>query len=138
MNQAIRTQRISQVRRRASYNVGERKNERSKELEDAVVKLLDAKGLRYMRVDNYRCFKCGQVQNSKAKGHPDFEVYSPHFYIECKTGTGKLTKDQREIKKLIEDVGIKYITVKDNVDEVLSYLEKSKYIKMDKLIPSTK
>ena len=96
--------------------------ERDKQLEDAVGNLLDAKNLRYMRVDNYRCFKCGQVQNSKAKGHPDFEVYYPHFYIECKTGTGKLTKDQKEIKYLIEK-NAHYIIARDNIDELIKFLD---------------
>jgi len=97
-------------------------DERSKQLEDAVGNLLDAKNLRYMRVDNYRCFNCGQVQNTKAKGHPDFEVYYPHFYVECKTGTGKLSKDQREIKKLLEKT-THYIVVKDNIDELIKIID---------------
>lgn len=95
---------------------------RGKELEDAVGNLLDAKGLRYMRVDNYRCFKCGQVQNSKATGHPDFEVYYPHFYIECKTGTGKLSKAQKEVKSLLEK-SAHYIVVRDNIDELVKFLD---------------
>ena len=95
--------------------------ERSKQLEDAVGDLLDAKGLKYMRIDNYRCFKCGQVQNSKATGHPDFEVYYPHFYIECKTGGSFLTKEQIEIKWLIEKSAY-YIVARDNIDEVDKFL----------------
>ncbi|GEM_PF-1191580 len=95
---------------------------RSKDLEQAVADLLDARNLRYMRVDNYRCFKCGQVQNSKATGHPDFEVYYPHFYIECKTGEGKLTDEQKEIRHLLEK-SAHYIVVRDNIDELVKFID---------------
>ena len=98
-------------------------DKRSKQLEDAVGNLLDAKNLRYMRVDNYRCFNCGQVQNTKAKGHPDFEVYYPHFYVECKTGTGKLTNDQKEIKKLIERSGLTCLVLRDNIDNLIELID---------------
>ena len=96
--------------------------ERWQELEKAVEDLLKAKGLRYMHLTNYACFKCGQVQNSKAKGHPDFEIYYPHFYVECKTGTGKLSKDQKEIKYLIEK-NAHYIIARDNIDELVKFID---------------
>ena len=98
-------------------------DERSKQLEDAVGNLLDAKNLRYMRVDNYRCFNCGAIGNSRAKGWPDFFCYSPFLLaIECKTGTGKLSKSQREIKKLLEKT-THYIVVKDNIDELIKIID---------------
>jgi len=96
---------------------------RAKDLENAVANLLDSKGLKYMRVSNYRCFKCGQVQNAKAKGFPDFEIFYPHFYVECKTGTGKLTPEQVIIKDLLEKAGVFYIVLRDNVDELVEFLE---------------
>ena len=122
MNESI-TQRV--CRAREQFREAKPKNniDRSKQLEDAVGNLLDAKGLRYMRVDNYRCFKCGQVQNTKAKGHPDFEIYYPHFYVECKTGTGKLSKDQREIIKLIERSGLTCLVLRDNIDNLIELID---------------
>jgi len=93
---------------------------RSKELEKAVASYLTLKKYKYMRVDNYRCFRCGQVQNSKAKGWPDFFVYSPVvFAVECKTGSGRLTKEQEVVKADLESSGIKYIICRDNIDELL-------------------
>ena len=53
---------------------------RSKQFEDAVQKLLDTLNLSYMRVSNYRCFKCGQVQNSPAKGWTDKFIYPPYEF----------------------------------------------------------
>jgi len=98
---------------------------RDKELEDAVEHLLILKKYKYIRVSNYRCFRCGQVQNSKAKGLPDFYIYSPiHFAVECKTGTGKLTKEQKDVRNDILISGDDYLVVRDTVDELISYLEK--------------
>lgn len=94
---------------------------RWQELEKAVEDLLKAKGLRYMHLTNYICYKCHAVQNAKATGHPDFEIYYPHFYVECKTGTGELTDEQKEVRGLIEKSAY-YIVARDNIDEVDRFL----------------
>jgi len=97
---------------------------RIKDLEAAVGKWLDWQHFSYLRISNYRCFKCGQVQNSKAKGWPDYFVYNPVLLaIECKTGKGKLSQDQKRIKGLMEDVGITYIVVRDNVNALLEWAD---------------
>ena len=97
---------------------------RWQELEQAVENLLIVNNFKYMRIKNYRCFKCGQVQNRKPKGWPDFFVYSPIvFAVECKTGKGKLSKEQAEMKKDFETVGIAYILLKDTVDDLLIYMD---------------
>jgi len=98
---------------------------RWKELEHAVANLLMVRGYLYHRVDNYRCYKCGAVQNRKATGWPDFFVYFPKlFAVECKTGAGKLTRGQRETKKHLELSGVEYIVCQDTVDKLINYLEK--------------
>ena len=95
---------------------------RAKQLEEAVRKYLDIKGYKYIRVDNYRCFRCGQVQNSSAKGFPDFMVISPLTAIEAKTGRGgKLSAEQKEFRELWEGQGLPYILLRDTVDELLEY-----------------
>lgn len=97
---------------------------RSSELERAVSNLLRLKGYSFMRVSNYRCFRCHQVMNAPAKGFPDYFIYCPGlFAVECKTGKGRLTKEQKEVKRKLEKVGIDYIVVRDNIDELLKYLE---------------
>lgn len=96
---------------------------RCKELEAAVRDLLTLKNIKFMRVDNYRCFKCGQVQNKKATGWPDFFCYKPLFAIECKTGAGKLTDEQIEIKECLEFAGVKYILLRNNLDELIEHLK---------------
>ena len=96
---------------------------RSKEFEKAVEDLLNLYKIPFVRVSNYRCFKCGQVQNAKASGFPDFFCLNPLFAIECKTGTGRLTKEQKFVKVCLEKNGIKYILLRDTVDELLEYLE---------------
>ena len=97
---------------------------RWQELEKAVEDLLDINNYKYLQIKNYRCFKCGQVSNRKAAGWPDFFVYSPiMFAIECKTGQGKLSKEQAEIKKDLEARGIKYIVLRDNIDDLLVYMD---------------
>lgn len=97
---------------------------RAKELETAVKNLLMSFGYEFHRVDNYRCFKCGQVQNSGAKGFPDFFCFFPRILaIEVKTGAGRLKPDQIHTKELMERTGIEYIVVKDTVDELLKKLE---------------
>ena len=96
---------------------------RHQEIQQAVEKLLNAKGFWHMSVSNYSCFKCGQVQNRKAKGHPDIEVYCPNFYVEIKVSPDQLTPEQAEIKKQIEKAGNDYIIVRDNTDALIDYLE---------------
>ena len=98
---------------------------RAKQLEEAVRRTLTLLNMNFMRVDNYRCFRCGQVQNSKATGFPDFFVYSPWiFAVECKTGSGRMTKEQAEIAVKLTRQGIDYIVVRDSIDALLSYLKK--------------
>ena len=93
-----------------------------KDLQKAVEDLLKAKRLKYMRVSNYRCFSCGQIQNRKATGHPDIEVYFPHFYIELKVGKNELTPEQKEVRELIEKSAY-YIVVRDNIDELTKFID---------------
>ena len=96
---------------------------RWQELEQAVEKLLTVKGYRFWRVSNYRCFRCGQVQNAKAIGMPDYVVWYPKvFYIECKTGASKLSPEQQEVKMLSKG---RFILVRNNVDELINYIEKT-------------
>lgn len=98
---------------------------RWKELERSVERALSVYGCKFHRVDNYRCFKCGQVQNSKAKGFPDFFVYSPFILaVEVKTGKAVLTLDQKETKEDMEKSGINYLVIRETIDELLSYLDK--------------
>jgi len=94
---------------------------RSKQLEEAVRKYLDIKGYEYIRVDSYRCFKCGQVQNASAKGFPDFLVIKPLTAIEVKTDTGRLSVEQIEFKELWQAQGLPYILLRDTIDELLEY-----------------
>ena len=97
---------------------------RAKELERAVERTLHAFSLKFLRIENYRCFRCGQVQNSKAKGFPDFYVYYPfQLAIEVKTGKGKLTKEQKQVKVHMELAGVKYLVVRDTIDDLLKILE---------------
>lgn len=94
---------------------------RDKELEEAVAKLLTLKGYKFWRTDNYRCFKCGQVQNPRAKGMPDFVVWWPRtLFIECKTGTGRLTFEQQ---KVFEKTMDHYFIVYSTVDDLIKYLD---------------
>lgn len=96
---------------------------RARELEAAVANYLKLKRCDYLRIDNYRCFKCGQVQNAKAKGWPDFFVYSPKIYaLECKTGKGKLNPTQKGVRIKMEKAGIPFLIVRDNIDELIKTL----------------
>jgi len=103
---------------------------RWQELETAVVKLLNSCNLKYIRIRNYRCFKCGQVQNAEARGFPDFHVPILGLYIECKTGSGRLKQAQ---KGWFLDIQANrhnyYILLQDNVDSLLQFLEEAGYIK---------
>ena len=97
---------------------------RAIDLEYAVEDLLFHLNLSYQRVSNYRCFKCGQVQNSKSKGWPDFFVYHPRLLaIECKTGAGKLTKEQKVIAVKLSEMGVKYLIVHDTVDTLIIHFK---------------
>ena len=97
---------------------------RSKELENAVAKLFDLCGLYYLRIENYRCFKCGQVQNSKAEGFPDFHVPALCLYVECKTGKGKLSKAQKSVREsILKSKNNTYILAVDTTDRVIEFLK---------------
>lgn len=100
------------------------RSDRAKELENAVSDYLKLNKIPFMRVDNYRCFKCGQVQNKKASGWPDFYCYKfkPHLAIECKTGAGKLTPEQIEVKDDLESSGDAYILLHDNIDKLIEFI----------------
>ena len=116
---------------------------RAQELEAAVKKLLDCLNIRYMRVENYVCYKCHTVQNREAKGWPDYfclvgveesrsktEAGSIASYlaIECKTGKGRLSPEQEEWRGLLTNrETTKYIVLKDNVDELIEYLKSIGY-----------
>lgn len=102
---------------------------RWQELEKAVEDILNLCGLYYIQVKNYRCFKCGQVQNRQASGFPDFHVPSLSLYVECKVGKGELSPKQRKARAAIErDSSNKYILLKDNVDTLLQFLRIEGYI----------
>jgi hypothetical protein len=102
---------------------------RAQQLEDAIGKLLNLCGLSFHRVSNYRCFNCGQVQNSKAAGFPDFYVYYPfRLYIEAKTGSGRLTKDQKIFKDKVELIGDRFLIVRDNIDALAAELKRRKVL----------
>jgi len=98
---------------------------RSSQLEKAVARILSLLNLDYMRVQNYRCFRCSQVQNATATGWPDFFVYHPFFLaIECKTGSGELTAGQHEVLyKIKKTGGCDVLIVRDTVDDLLKYLK---------------
>lgn len=100
---------------------------RGRDFEYAVGNLLSVYGVPYIRIDNYRCFKCGQVQNGKAKGFPDFFCYTIDTYIECKTGTNKLSKEQRKFRDEVTAAGKTFIELRDTVDELLDYLKVKGY-----------
>ena len=100
------------------------RNDRGRGLEQAVAKYLQWRKIMYVRIENYRCFRCGQVQNSKAKGFPDFFCYYPRVVaIECKTSSGRLSTDQKKVRDAMIKSGIKYIVVRDNIDELIKYFE---------------
>ncbi len=102
---------------------------RWQELEQAVTLLLKAKKIKFIKIDNYRCYKCGTIQNSKAKGWPDFFCYEfkniPFLLaIECKTGSGKVAPGQRSTLESLERAGVQTIVLRDTVDELLRLLNK--------------
>ncbi len=100
---------------------------RYQEFEEAVQKLLDVKKLKYMRVSNYRCYKCGTVQNASAKNWPDFFIYAPILLaIECKTGAAGLTKGQQILLGNMKQTGVDVLVLHDNVDDLITYLKEKK------------
>ena len=102
---------------------------RWQELEQAIEDLLKFVGFKFHRVKNYRCFKCGQVQNSGASDFPDFYIYYPiKLYIEAKTGRGKLTPGQTQFREDVESTGEKYLVCKNNIDALLKVLRQGKYL----------
>ncbi len=98
---------------------------RWKQLEKAVGDLLDLYGIPYIRVDNYVCYSCHTVQNKKASGFPDYFCIDPMFAVEVKTGTGRLSLDQKRVKILMEKK-IDYLVVRDTVDVLLDYIKEKK------------
>ena len=109
------------------YAQGERIMSRAKELEHAVTMTLGLLKFDFMRVENYRCFRCGQVQNSKASDWPDFFVYHPILLaIECKTGSGQLTPGQKEVFEKLSKNNIDCVLVHDSVDSLILYLQERK------------
>jgi len=98
------------------------RTDRGRGLEQAVEKYLRLRKIMFVRIENYRCFRCGQVQNSKANGFPDFFCYYPRIVaIECKTGAGRLSEIQKTVRDAMIKAGIDYILVRDNIDELLKY-----------------
>lgn len=96
---------------------------RWQEFEKAVENLLLYYKCEFIKITNYRCFRCGQVQNSKAANVPDFFIYYPKvFAVECKTGKGALTEGQKKTKEKMEKAGIPYILLRDTTDELIEYL----------------
>ena len=94
------------------------------DLEKAVKKYLTLKGCWFLRIPNYRCFKCGTVMNAPAKGWPDYYIYGPDntLAVECKTGVGRLNFAQKEIKERLESRGIQYLVLHDTIDELMKIL----------------
>ena len=96
---------------------------RWKELEKAVKDFLDIKGIKFIRVEIYRCPKCHMVFNTQAADMPDFLCLYPMLAIECKTGTGRLSAGQKETLSLLERSGADVIVLKDTIDELIEYFE---------------
>jgi len=103
---------------------------RGSQFESAVAKLFHSCNIYFLRIDNYRCFKCGQVQNSKATGFPDFHVPALSLYVECKTGSGKPSPEQKKVREsILSNPDNTYFLLKDNVDDLLQFLRLKGYIK---------
>ena len=101
---------------------------RAVQFEEAVANLLNCLNLSWMRVSNYRCFKCGQVQNAPARGWPDFFIYHPILLaIECKTGGGQISAVQHEIIYKLKASGIRTIIARDNIDLLVNYFKEIGY-----------
>ena len=103
------------------------KMKRSRQFEIAIENLLNKINVKYIHL-SYRCYRCGTIINAAAKGFPDFECYlkGKILYIECKTGSGKLTKAQKTYRDLLINSGADYLELHDNVDDLMQYFEKEK------------
>ena len=96
---------------------------RWQQLEKAVADYLTLKKCSFFRVDHYRCFRCGQILNSRAKGFPDFLVYSPKIVaIEVKTGKGRLSLAQKDTGLKMSLSGVEFVVVRDNIDNLMRVL----------------
>ena len=99
---------------------------RAKELEAAVRQYLDLKKIKYISAANQRavCPHCRKYFNVQTEGW-DFFCFSPAdclCVIECKTGESRLSKAQREWRERCEKLGIPYLVIRDNVDELMDSL----------------
>jgi hypothetical protein len=110
-----------QVKPQATGESGIRQSD-GKWLESQVAEVLDIKNIPWRRVDNYRCPRCGLVFNSNAAGMPDFLLLAPFAFVECKSGKGRLSPEQKTVMKYIKAAGIPYIVCRDSVDELLHFL----------------
>lgn len=99
---------------------------RAQQLEKAVADLLATTHHPVWRVSNYRCFRCGQVQNASARGLPDFLVPGMCLAVECKTGKGRITPEQAMFRDEWQTMRGTYIEARDNVDAVIAFLETRK------------
>ena len=99
---------------------------RSKQLEKAIADYLELMGYDFKRVDNYICPKCRMIFNKRAKGFPDFMAYNDKrlLFVEAKTGTGRLTKEQKLFKIAMEAQGIPYIVCRDSIDNLMYFFDK--------------
>ena len=97
---------------------------RSKAFERAVSDLFNALNIPYRRVDNYVCYKCHTVQNSNAAGLPDYLAFPNGriLAVECKTGKGRLSPVQNQVKKYFEAAGVTWLTLHDTLDDLLTEL----------------
>jgi hypothetical protein len=96
---------------------------RYKQLEEAVKQYLSLKKVYFIRIDNYRCPKCGALINRNAAGFPDFMaiIGDKIYFIECKTGSGQLNAYQKKFKLNIDNLpNVEYILLRDNIDELMS------------------
>jgi hypothetical protein len=99
------------------------RSKRHKQLENAVEQFAKLHKLEYRKTENYRCFKCGQVQNRKAKGFPDFLFFYPFILaLEVKTGSGRLTKEQKDFKLKWEH-NADYLLLRDTIDDFVKYVD---------------
>jgi hypothetical protein len=96
---------------------------RGKQFEGVVRKYLSLNNIPFCEFD-YRCRKCGTIMNSGASGLPDFLCFKPLVGIECKTGSGRLSKSQKNMKKIFENADVPYIVARDNIDTVVEFFER--------------
>jgi len=102
------------------------RSKRHGELVKAIRQIFDYRHIPHMGVTNYRCFKCGQVQNTGAKDWPDVFGYAPLIAVEAKTGQAVLTPGQKVVKKHLESQGVPYIVCRDTTDALLEHLKEKK------------